>query len=126
MRFWLLHFAVYFFYILSWTLENCLNNSNKNSFLHSFDFFWSIIKLKDNVLFFVTFLPFLSNFWYIVVKNVIFEIKMQKAMIHFVREFYYYNVNFVTTLLLWYWRLHQNLYSSDTFFWPLYWILSFV
>ena len=62
------------------------------SFWHFFGTFWSIVKRKDDFLFiyfFVTFLcNFLAIFWYIIVKNATFEVKMPKTMIDFDRVFY--------------------------------------
>ena len=51
-----------------------------------------------NFYFLSLFLSFLAIFCDTMVKkNAIFEVKMPKTMIDFDREFYQYNINFVTT-----------------------------
>ena len=65
MNFWFLHFAVHFSIYQTQNLIfskfssksriilcHFTANSNKNSLLHHFDILWSIIKLKDDSLFF--------------------------------------------------------------------------
>ena len=68
-------------------LENYLTNSNKKSFLHLFDIFWSIIKFKDIFLLICHFFcHFLAIFMIYKCKNATFEVKLPKAMIDFDRQ----------------------------------------